>query len=228
MGAPSYHALTFGWLCDAISRRTDGRRIARVVADDVVAPLGVDFRIGTSAADLPRVARLVRAADFQLSALSGNEEPDPRLALVYGNPPLPDWSDPVVLEVPIPGGNGVGTALSLARLYGCLARGGEIDGIRILQPETIAAGTAQRSLGPDPLSGRLLRFGAGYELSGTPSRLGPPADAFGHTGSGGSTHGAWPSLRTGFSLIVREMRTEDRDDRAPQILAALHDAVRAR
>jgi CubicO group peptidase (beta-lactamase class C family) len=223
VGTPSYHAITYGWLCDAIARHTDGRRIAQVVAEEVAAPLGMDFRIGTAAADLPRVATLVRAPDFQLSALSGNEAPDPRLELVYGNPPLPGWNDTSLLGLEIPGGNGVGTAASLARMYGCLAGGGA----PILRPETVAAGTSERSLGPDPLSGRLLRFGAGYELSGTPSRLGSPSDAFGHTGSGGSTHGAWPSLGTGFSLIVAEMRTEDRDGRAPAILDALHRAVTA-
>jgi CubicO group peptidase (beta-lactamase class C family) len=221
VGTPSYHAITYGWLCDGIARHTDGRRIAQVVADEVVAPLGMDFRIGTATADLPRVARLVRAPDFQLSALSDNADPDPRLELVYGNPELPGWNDPSVLQLEIPGGNGVGTAGALARMYGCLAGGGA----PILRPETVAAGTAERSLGDDPLSGRLLRFGAGFELHGTPSRLGPAADAFGHTGSGGSTHGAWPSLRTGFSLIVAELRTESSDGRAPAVLDALHRAV---
>ncbi len=227
VGAPSYHALTYGWLCDAIVRRTDGRRIAQVVADDVAGPLGLDFRIGTAAADLLRVAHLVRSPDYQLSAFSGNEAPDPRLDMVYANPPVlaEDWNGPGVLGVEIPGGNGVGSAGALARLYGCLATGGTLGGVRLLQPETIVHGVAERSLGADPLSGRLLRFGAGFELAGTPSRLGPPADAFGHTGAGGSTHGAWPSLGTGFSLVVAELRTEDRDPRAGALLAALHEAV---
>ena len=37
----------------------------------------------------------------------------------------------------IPAANGHGTARSLARIYGALARGGEIDGTRILEPASI-------------------------------------------------------------------------------------------
>jgi hypothetical protein len=78
----------------------------------------------------------------------------------------------------------------------------------------------------DPLSGRLLRFGpTGYELAGTPSANGPAADAFGHTGAGGSSHGGWPSLRTGFSYVTAELRSEDADQRARSLLAALHEAL---
>jgi CubicO group peptidase (beta-lactamase class C family) len=229
LGAPCYHALTYGWLVDAIVRHTDGRHVAQVVADELCAPLRLDFRIGTRGADLGRVAPSVRAADFELSAFAGNAEPDPRLQAVYGNPPLSPaqggWNDPAVLGAEIPAGNGVGTARAIARLYGCLARGGELDGVRILAPETVALGARERSHGDDPLSGRPLRFGAGFELQGTPSRLGPPADAFGHTGSGGSSHGAWPALKTGFSFVISELRTESADPRAPAILEALHAAV---
>jgi CubicO group peptidase (beta-lactamase class C family) len=228
-GGPSYHALTYGWLVDAIVRRADGRHVAQVVADELCAPLHLDFRIGTHGDDLAHVAPTVRAPDFELSAFAGNAEPDPRLDAVYGNPPLSParggWNDPAVLEAEIPAGNGVGTARSIARLFGCLARGGELDGVRILRPETIELGARERSRGADPLSGRPLRFGAGFELHGTPSRLGPVHDAFGHTGSGGSSHGAWPSLRTGFSFVISELRTETADQRAPEILYALRDAV---
>ena len=100
--------------------------------------------------------------------------------------------------------------------------------MRLLQPATVAAARRERSAGDDPLSGRPLRFGAGFELAGTPSELGPADDAFGHTGSGGSSHGAWPALRTGFSFVMRELRPEPGDDRAHRLLAALHAAVAGR
>jgi hypothetical protein len=81
------------------------------------------------------------------------------------------------------------------------------------------------SAGADPLSGRPLRFGFGYELAGPPSVLGPPPDAFGHTGAGGSSHGAWPGLRTGFSFVPSLPRREDDDGRARSLLAALHAVI---
>jgi CubicO group peptidase (beta-lactamase class C family) len=227
VGMPSYHALTYGWLVDEIVRRVDGRGVAQIVAEHVAAPLGLDLWIGVPDDILPRVAQIRRAPEFVVSALAGDGEPDPRLRFVYGNPPLTDldWSSPALLQASIPGANAVATARSLARLYGCLARGGEIDGTRLLAPETVDLGRRQLSRGADPLSGRPLRFGVGFELAGTPSALGPAADAFGHTGSGGSSHGAWPSLRTGFSFVTALMCREDGDTRARSVLAALHAAL---
>lgn len=61
-----------------------------------------------------------------------------------------------------------------------------------------------------------------FELNPNPSQLGAPIDAFGHTGAGGSTHGAWPSLQTSFSYTMREFQLESQDVRAAQLLAALH------
>jgi CubicO group peptidase (beta-lactamase class C family) len=205
----------------------DGRPVARLVAEEVAGPLGLDAWIGVPDAVLPRVAELERAPTFQLAALIDNDEPDPRLALVYGNPPLlsRSWNDPQLLQAEIPGANGVASARAMARLYGCLASGGALDGVRLLEPAAVALGQQERSRGPDVLSGRPLRFGAGFELAGTPSQLGPADDAFGHTGAGGSSHGAWPGLRTGFSLVIAELRPEPTDERAPRLLQALHDAV---
>ena len=87
---------------------------------------------------------------------------------------------------------------------------------------------SEASAGDDPLSGRPLRFGpTGFELAGTPSELGPAPDAFGHTGSGGSSHGAWPALATGFSYVTADLRPEADDGRAGALLHALHEAVAA-
>ena len=60
---------------------------------------------------------------------------------------------------------------------------------------------------------------------GRRARSGPPPDGFGHTGAGGSSHGGWPSLRTGFSYVTAELRSEDGDERARSLLAALHEAL---
>src|SRR5664279_1062187 len=111
----------------------------------------------------------------------------------------------------------------MATLYGLLATGG------LVAPETLALGLRPEGTGDDPLTGRPLRFGpTGYELTGTQSALGPAGDAFGHTGAGGSSHGAWPSLRTGFSYVTAQLRSESADQRARSLLAALHTALAAR
>jgi CubicO group peptidase (beta-lactamase class C family) len=224
IGLPTYHALTYGWLCDALVRRVDGRSIGRFVAEEIAGPLALDLSIGTPPERATRAAPLRPVATYALSAFLSDGEPDPRLAFVYGNPPvLARLRD--LLSVEIGGANCVTNARAMARLYGCLACGGEIDGVRILSGETVRLGRRQLSAGDDPLSGRALRFGVGFELAPNPSALGPAPDAFGHTGTGGSSHGGWPALRTGFSFAMTELRPENDDGRARRLLDVLHRAV---
>ena len=116
--------------------------------------------------------------------------------------------------------NAIGTALSLARLYGDLVSSKPV----LLEPSTVDLGRTELSRGTCAVTGRPYAFGLGWELPAV-SALGPPTDAFGHTGSGGSSHGAWPSLRVGFSFVPGELLPELRDDRAHRLLSALHDAL---
>jgi CubicO group peptidase (beta-lactamase class C family) len=224
-GRPCYHALTYGWLAAELVRRVDGRSIGRMAAEELAEPLGLDIAIGVDPSS-PLAAGLATvrpAADYALSAYL-SDDPDPRLRLVYGNPPLgpPSWNDPGLLALEVPAVNAVATARSLAGLYGGLVRPED----PLVRPETLAIGCSEASCGDDPLSGRPLRFGpTGYELAGTPSELGPPQDAFGHTGAGGGSHGAWPSLRTGFSYVTADLRPENADGRARDLLGALHTAI---
>jgi CubicO group peptidase (beta-lactamase class C family) len=101
----------------------------------------------------------------------------------------------------IPAVNGHGTARALARIYGALARGGEIDGVRRLEPATIARATVEEAAGPQLVScGPVpMRFGLGFILSESSNRyarLSPNPHAFGHTGGGGSLGRADPTQRS--------------------------------
>jgi CubicO group peptidase (beta-lactamase class C family) len=86
----------------------------------------------------------------------------------------------------VPSSNTVSTAYELSRFAEILCRGGELDGVRVMEPETLGAAVAQcRRLRPDLAVGLApLRWGTGYMLGS--KRFGPfgrnaPA-AFGHTG----------------------------------------------
>ncbi len=223
IGIPSYHALTFGWIASELIRRVDGRSIGRFVLDEIAKPLDLDLHIGAPDDVLPRVAQRTLAENYNYTALAAPDA-DQRLRFVYGMLPSERGSKEFA-KIELPGGGGVANANSMARLYAMLVNGGELDGVRLLRPETIAVARRQRAVGHDPLSGRLLRFGVGFELNPNPSRLGTPADAFGHTGAGGSTHGAWPGLRTSFSYSMREFQLESQDSRATELLDALQTCV---
>jgi CubicO group peptidase (beta-lactamase class C family) len=226
LGTPCYHAFTYGWLAGELIARIDGRDAGAFVREEIALPLGdLDLRVGLSPADdlAGERAELRAAPGFTLSAFEA-DDPDPRLELVYGGARATRvWNDPSVLALGVPAAGGVATARAMATLYGRLVTGG------LVSPDTLALGCREQAAGDDPLTGRPLRFGpTGYELAGTPSTLGPEPDAFGHTGAGGSSHGAWPSRRTGVSFVTAELRSESADDRAGSLLTALHAALAAR
>jgi len=212
----AYHAMTFGWICGELVRRTDGRSLGRFLAEEIAGPLALDVWIGLPAGLEPRVATLVPRDDYGVTYLG--DEPEPLLAALYGSGQTASrWNLPRFHAAEIPGGNGIGAARSMARLYGSLER--------ILDPATIELGTTELSRGDCAVTRRPYAFAAGFELQTELASFGPPADAFGHTGSGGSVHGAWPSRRVGFSYVMTELRPEGDDRRKTELLVALHGAL---
>ena len=224
VGSPTYHALTYGWIASEIVRRVDGRSIGTFVREEIARPLALDLHIGAPESVIPRIAKTVRSSDYNYTALIGDDV-DPRLAFVYGLIPTDKAGTPELSRAELPGGGGVASAHAMSRLYALLVNGGELDGVRLLSPETVELARRERSVGADELSGRLLRFGVGFELNPNPSRLGMATDAFGHTGAGGSTHGGWPSLKTSFSYAMGEFQPEPRDSRGIELLDVLDECV---
>ncbi|HEU4600203.1 MAG TPA: serine hydrolase domain-containing protein, partial [Solirubrobacterales bacterium] len=140
-----YHALTFGWLCGELVRRIDGRSIGRFFAEEVAAPLDLEVWIGLPAHLEPRVSRLAQSPRWGRRAGwddPGTFERDPLLGRIWNNPPLfaPGpiaWNDPAWHRAEIPGAGAIATARSMARLYGALALGGTLDGVRLLDSATL-------------------------------------------------------------------------------------------
>jgi CubicO group peptidase (beta-lactamase class C family) len=221
----AYHALTYGWLCDQLIRRTDGRSAGRFFAEEVAGPLGLELWIGLPPDEEHRVARLRPAPSYGPTAV-GDVVPD-MLRALYGD--ILDgavaWNDPAFHVVEIPAANAIGTARSIARLYACLACGGALDGLRLLSEQTVRTGWRELSRAPCAVTHRPYAFGVGFELQTELGTFGPVDVAFGHTGSGGSSHGAWPEQRVSFSYAMNELRSESDDGRARRLLAALHEAV---
>jgi CubicO group peptidase (beta-lactamase class C family) len=224
-----YHALTFGWLCDGLVRRVDGRSIGTFFADEVAAPLGLEAWIGLPGDRESRVATITCARHFVVPA--GDRDEDPIGWSIWQNPrrfgvdPLPANSR-AWHEAELPATSAVASARAMARLYGCLARGGEIDGIRLVAPETVARGRQCLARGDDPYLASSMAFGVGFQLQ-TPARhFGPEAGGFGHGGTGGSVHGAWPEQAVGFSYAMNLLRNaRGADPRPAALLDALHAAV---
>ena len=116
-------------------------------------------------------------------------------AVVKGEIPL--------LDAEIPAANGVATARGLARMYGAIANGGEIDGTRFLSRELVAGLTGRRSLRPDRNIYVPLAFHLGYHRL----PIGNVMPGFGHVGLGGSVGWTDPATGVAFALVHNRLLT---------------------
>ncbi|HZV74270.1 MAG TPA: serine hydrolase domain-containing protein [Conexibacter sp.] len=223
-----YHGVTFGWLCGELVRRVDGRSIGRFFQEEIAQPLGLECWIGLPASLEPRVAVIERETG------SADEAVPPQGSIgwsVWANPPrflghdlaanVRAWH-----AAEIPATNAIVAARSTARLYACLAAGGELDGVRLCSPATIELGRRCLGRGYDPYLHGPTAFALGFQLQTDLMLLGPHPAAFGHTGAGGSAHGAWPELDVGFSYAMNQLGSLGANDpRCHVLLEALHRAV---
>jgi CubicO group peptidase (beta-lactamase class C family) len=232
-----YHALTFGWLVGEVVRRITGRGVGTYFRDQIARPLGLDLHIGLADAEHARVAELSEIPTDQLDPEAIGlaqvilSDPQSMAALAFMNPPsvalgpnTPEWRRAV-----IPGANGHGSARDLARVYGALARGGTIDGVHVLTPESVARCAAEQSFGPDLVLQISTRFGLGFMLTQDrpDARFGPSRRAFGHPGAGGSVGFADPEHRVGFGYAMNRLGPNILlDPRATALIDATYEALR--
>lgn len=179
-----YHGVTWGPLMREIIAAATGRSIRDILAEQILDPLGFRWtNYGVAAQDVPLVAP---------SHVTGKPLPAPIArafkTAVGGTPQqiIPFSNTPEFLTGVVPSSNTVSNAHELSRFAEILRRGGELDGVRVLSPETLRAATKEaRRLRPDLATGLApMRWGTGYMLGS--KRFGPfgrdAEGAFGHTG----------------------------------------------
>jgi CubicO group peptidase (beta-lactamase class C family) len=225
-----YHAITFGWLVGEVVRRVSGKSLGTYFRDEIAKPLGVDAYIGTGPELDARTAEIIFAPPPKPGEpnLFGEMMKDPASvnAMAIFNPPTLFQSTTTNSRAwrgaEIPGANGHTNARALARIYGALAHGGEIDGIRVLSTREIGRCYTQQSSGPDAVLPITTRFSLGFMLSQPIAMMGPNPHAFGHPGAGGSLGFADPDAKVGFGYVMNQMSNEPLLDPRP---AALIDAI---
>lgn len=223
-GATAYQALTWGWVVGEIIRRASGKTVTAFVRDEIAGPLGLDgLYVGLPASELPRAARLIKR-DSAASGEAGSPRVQRArrrqrrayataqwLLRAFGHPvdfdrgaaaiaPAGissfDFSSDEAMQACIPAANGTFTARSLARMYQALARGGQLDGVRLMRPETLARATVVHETGFDQVIVFPMSWRLGWHRVST--LRGVPRRAFGHFGWGGS--GAWADPTRQLSL----------------------------
>jgi CubicO group peptidase (beta-lactamase class C family) len=162
--ASGYHALNYGHLVGEVVRRISGKPLKQFVAEEITGPLGADFQIGAAESDWGRIADVVPPPPlpFDLAALDPDSPAVKTLtgpAAEAGDANTPGWR-----RADIGGANGHGNARSVARVMSVVARGGEVDGVRLLSQETIDLIFHEQLNGVDLVLGVPLRWGIGYGL----------------------------------------------------------------
>jgi CubicO group peptidase (beta-lactamase class C family) len=162
--ASGYHLANYGHLVGEVVRRITGKRLKQFVAEEIAGPLGADFQIGAAEEDWGRIADVIPPPplSFDLAAL----DPDSPMVKTLTGPPI-DWAvanTPGFRRADIGAGNGHGNARSVARIMSVVARGGEVDGVRLLRPDTIEMIFREQQNGIDVVLGLPVRLGIGYGL----------------------------------------------------------------
>ncbi len=212
LGKPAYHALTFGWLMSGLARAVTGKGMRTLVREELAEPLGTDgMHLGRPPAESPtRVAEIVMPQNIVANPILGyvTHRVAHQLSGAFRSMYFPGLTAAVKGEIPMldaemPAANGVTTARALARMYGAIANGGEIDGTRFLSRELVAGLTGRRSLRLDRNLYVPLAFHLGYHSL----PIGNVMPGFGHVGLGGSLGWTDPADGVAFALVHNRLLT---------------------
>lgn len=228
--APGYHVRSYGWITGEIVRRITGRTIGRFFAEEIAAPLGLEWWIGLPEPEEPRVATLlpppppedpvIRELIETFTApgtMTGDAMSGPSNLFHYDEM----WNTRQLHAPELPSSNGIASARAMARLYAATV--GDVDGHRVLAPETVQRATQIESDGNDRVVGVPMRFGLGFSLGPSlPPACGPAA--FGHPGAGGALGFADPDARIGFGYVMNQMQLGV-DTRSEHLVRAVYAAL---
>ena len=225
--ASGYHALNYGHLVGEVVRRISGKPLRQFVAEEIAGPLGADFQIGAAERDWGRIADVVPPPPLPVD-LTAIDQASPAFKTFTG--PAADAAEANTAgwrRADIGAANGHGNARSVARIMSVLPRGGVLDGIRLLSPQTIDLIFQEQVSGTDLVLGVPLRFGLGYGL--------PQPDLLPYTPGGqicfwGGWGGSMIIMDVGRGLTISYMMNKMGpgiigSDRSAEYVTAVYDAV---
>ena len=179
----AYHAVTGGFILDAIVRRVTGQGMDYLLHKAIAEPLGFEYLSYGLPADKHALAAKNRftglGVPFPFSRLIQRALGMPMRDAVHAS------NDPRWLSAVVPSGNVMATADDLARFFQMLLAGGTLDGVTVLQPRTVRRMLVESAyFEPDLTMGLAVRYGQGVMLGALPfSLFGPDTSrAFGHYG----------------------------------------------
>lgn len=202
---PGYHAVTYGTLIAELTERISGMSFTDLVRTEIAEPLGLPaFWFQVPESEKHRIAKVfpnINPFGIPWGLTSAAMALVPRIKNI-ADAGMPEGFDvlvrnPHIHDYVMPGWNGVFSARALARMYAAFANGGEVDGIRFLEPDTIAQVSEVQTGARDYVLGLRMNWRLGYHAALVAARA-QHAGAFGHYGIGGS--GAFADPDTGLSV----------------------------
>lgn len=179
----AYHAVSGGFILGELVHRVTGRPIREVLAENILRPLGFRWgNYGVAEEDVAAVGLNYLTGPPLLPPLSNLvtrvlSQPIDRVVEIS--------NDPRFLTAVIPSANVVTSAHELSRFFEIFRRGGELDGVRVMEVETLRRALSEQSrLEIDLSLGFPTRFSLGLMLGAKVLSLyGLDTDlAFGHLG----------------------------------------------
>jgi CubicO group peptidase (beta-lactamase class C family) len=201
-----YHALTFGYILGGIVEAVDGRHIKDFLRDEISRPLGIEEEM---------MFGLPEAYDGRATSIDiGNE-------IESSNAMPPDCEMIKALPTELwyhvnsvnfrrscnPSANGFFSARALAKMYGALANGGSIEGVKLVSPKRITEMSQLTTSEYDIVIDMARAKGRGFFLNGlgADASWGSRGTCFGHPGAGGSFAYADPEVGLSIAMTLNRM-----------------------
>lgn len=163
--ASGYHLLNQGHLVGEVVRRVTGDSLGTFFAREIAEPLGADFHLG-----------LAPEHDARVSPLTSPRLPDDldQTGLTPESVALRTMTGPFLSareanterwrRAELGALTGIGNARSVARVQSVMSHGGEVDGVRLLSPDTVDRAIESRVEGTDLVHRAPVRYGLGWAL----------------------------------------------------------------
>jgi CubicO group peptidase (beta-lactamase class C family) len=221
----AYQALTFSWIAGGIIQKASGRHVKDVIREEIAEPLGIADEMYMGIPDGVE-DRLTTLEVWDPATWGIPLDSETFKALPASREGWESINSMRMRKACLPSTTGHFTAHALAKMYGALANGGEVEGVRLVSPprikhmQRLVTDKVDLVVGPS-------RMGIGFFL-GSPSEIyGPRGSSFGHGGSGGSTGFADPEvgLSIGVTLNKMEFPRSRSENRTLRICEFIRSAI---
>jgi CubicO group peptidase (beta-lactamase class C family) len=230
-----YHARTFGFFLDELTRRITGQTVAEYWRRTFAEPLALDIWLALPPQENGRVATIYAAkagkapepAAFYHDLSRAGTIARRTFTSPHGLHSVAAMNGPAVRARAIVSFSGIGSARSLAKFYAMLANGGELGGDGFFAEKTLGWMKKTLSDGIDRVFQIPTAFSAGFmkDSHSTARRIfGPSPSAFGHPGAGGSHAFADPDHNISFAYVMNQMEQSVLpNEKSLRLVDALYD-----